>query len=219
MPCNHSISPDALMDYAWEEVSTSKKTEVKCPLCFVPWSLDTIMKYGGASLDEMKQMEVGIATNFCMKSEDINECPGCQSYCTRMNPTINSVKCLICSKKNRSDYYFCWYCLQAWKSSYSSSACGNPNCSDSEKLSQLKNCGKVKVGYIDLVIFKLRACPKCGTIIELSSGCKHMECRACKIEFCFICLRKKSHGSWSCGSYNTKCELAPVQTSIPKRTN
>jgi hypothetical protein len=215
MPCNavHAMCSDALMDYAWSEVSTNRKTEVKCPLCAEEWSLDVVKRYGGATSIELDQLELGISQNFCTKSD---ECPKCQSYCTRQNTRIDSVLCLVCSKKYNLDYYFCWQCLQDWKTALSNKACGNSNCNDGAKLAQLQSCGKVKVQFVDIKIFKLRACPKCGTIIELASGCKHMTCKVCNTEFCFVCLRMKDHGSWSCGSYNTKCAPAPVQTSIPR---
>lgn len=218
MPCNakHTMCPDALMDYAWSEISSNNKTTVKCPLCAVEWPFDVIKLYGGATTTELDELEKGISQNFCMQSGDINQCPKCQSYCMRQKPTVDSVLCIVCSKKLKSSYYFCWLCLQDWKKPLSSPTCGNANCNDSVKLAQLKNCGKVKVQFIDVEIFALRACPKCGTVIELASGCKHMACKVCKTEFCFVCLRMKNQGSWSCGSYNTKCAAVPLQTSIPR---
>lgn len=215
MPCGHSMCPDALMDYAWSEVSTHKKTRVKCPWCPEEWSIDVIRRYGGATPSEIEQLELGISQNFFTSSSDINQCPKCQTYFTREDSKINNVKCVICSREQGSNYYFCWFCLRDWKNSLTSASCGNKDCNDSAKLEQLRTCGKVKVGYINIETFKCRACPSCGTIIELSSGCKHMNCKACGTEFCFICLRMKAQGSWSCGSYNTTCVEAPLQTAIP----
>ena len=63
----------------------------------------------------------------------------------------------------------------------------------------------------------IRLCPNCGTPIEHTGGCKQMTCRPCQTDFCFICLRIKTSGSWQCGSYNTKCAVAPIQTSVPKK--
>lgn len=216
MPCGHPMSPDGLMEYAWAEVSKHGKTKIRCPLCTVIWPLDTIKKYGGASSREMSQLEIGITKNFCTQSEDINQCPSCNSYCEREDPTNGCVKCILCSRKSKSNYHFCWHCLQTWKNNGNSS-CGNPNCNDSEKLSLLKKSRKVTIKYVNIETFKLRACPKCGTLIEFEKECKHMQCRRCKVEFCFICLRMKCQGSWLCGSHATKCEVAPIQTRIPKQ--
>lgn len=109
MPCNamHAICPDALMDYAWSEISTNRKTEVKCPLCAMEWPFDVIKLYGGATTTELDQLELGISQNFCTKSGDINQCPKCQSYCMRQKATVDSVLCLVCSRKCKSNYYFC----------------------------------------------------------------------------------------------------------------
>ena len=216
MPCSHAICPDALMDYAWSEVSTNKKTKVKCPMCPEVWSFDVIKRYGGATTTELDQLELGISQNFCVSSDKINQCPKCNSYCTRINPNVNSVKCIICSNKDHHGYHFCWYCLRDWKTPLSSQQCGN-DCSDVQKLAQLRNSGKVRVDFLNMEIFKLRACPKCGSLIELKDGCKHVRCEKCKIEFCFVCLRRKNQGSWSCGSFDTTCEPAPIQTKIPRQ--
>ncbi len=216
MPCGHSIFPDGLMDYSWAEVSTNKRIEIKCPPCATEWDIGIIRRYGGTTAIELSQLELGISKNFCSRSNDINQCPKCNSYITRKNASVNSVVCIVCSRKSQSSWYFCWYCLQEWKKPLSSATCGNANCNSAESLAQLRDCGKVKVDFIEIEIPKLRSCPKCGTIIELTSGCKHMTCKACKTEFCFVCLRRRTQGSWPCGSYNTKCAEAPRQTVIPK---
>ena len=216
MPCRHSISPDGLMDYAWAEVSIHKKTEIKCPLCTTEWMFSTIRRYGGATSTDLGLLEVGISNNFCMHSSDINQCPKCQSYITRQNTSINSVYCIRCLQKGYSSTYFCWYCLQDWKTPLHSTHCGNANCCDAEKLAKLQDCKTVVVQYTNLQVPELRACPACGSIIQLDGGCKHMTCRACVTEFCFVCLRIKTNGSWLCGSYNTVCSEAPRQTVIPK---
>jgi len=95
MPCGHPICPDGLMDYAWSEVSNSKKTEIKCFLCGQEWPFGVIKRYGGATSIELEQLELGITCNFFSKSSDINQCPKCQSYCTRVDSSVSSVKCIV----------------------------------------------------------------------------------------------------------------------------
>ena len=124
MPCGHAVSPDGLMDYCWSELN-DKKTEIKCPFCEAVWSVSVIKQYGGATATEMQQLEMGIDNNVCYNSNDINQCPKCKSYITRKDPKINSVKCLICSKKTDCNNYFCWYCLRDWKNPLLSLTCGN----------------------------------------------------------------------------------------------
>ena len=218
MPCKHPISPDALMEYVWAEVSTNKKYEVKCPLCTAEWPLDVIKRYSGACDLELHQLEKGLSENFCTQSKDIKTCLNCQSHCMRQDPSNNSVCCLMCTKKQGSSYYFCWLCQQKWKNSFTSNHCGNDDC-DAPMLALLQSCKKVKVTFIDIEVYELRACPNCGTLIEHGGECKHMHCKQCGTDFCFVCLRMKSQGSWQCGSYNTECALAPIQEAIPRRSS
>ncbi|KAJ8306720.1 hypothetical protein KUTeg_015761 [Tegillarca granosa] len=57
----------------------------------------------------------------------------------------------------------------------------------------------------------VRACPNCKALIEHTQACKQMDCMSCHTKFCFICLRIAVGGKYQCGSYNNKCEIAPIQ--------
>ena len=64
---------------------------------------------------------------------------------------------------------------------------------------QLRRCSKARV-VVDLpgvphkvADSQLRKCPNCKSPIEKSSGCNHMNCKKCKHEFCWLCLRPYSH--------------------------
>ncbi len=75
LPCGHSTSPDGLMEYCWNEIG-AHKPEILCPRCNKEWTIDVIVKYGCASKDELHELETGLSKNFCLKNEDILECPG-----------------------------------------------------------------------------------------------------------------------------------------------
>lgn len=214
MPCGHSISPDGLMDYCWNQIGLGKY-EIKCCICTSEWSMFVIRRYGGATKVELEQLEVGLSNNYCNKSESIQHCPGCKSLCERQDTSKTCTRCIVCSKK--TDYHFCWNCLKPWKTGLGAPNCGNDLCSDIDrKLQILAQSPKVEVGYIKgLKTYKRRACIKCGTLIEHGGQCKHMMCTVCNQEFCFVCLQPRVNGSWICGSHNTKCEPAPIQQSIP----
>ena len=81
------------------------------------------------------------------------------------------------------------------------------------RVQMLQNCGNKDV--VGVSTPSLRACPHCGALVQHIEACKHMNCPACKQNFCFICLKVPSSGSWQCGSYNAKCTPAPRQTRIP----
>jgi LSD1 subclass zinc finger protein len=57
----------------------------------------------------------------------------------------------------------------------------------------------------------IRFCPGCRIPIEHISGCKHMKCFNCKLEFCFVCLAILKR-TWPCGNFNEYCgTVADVQ--------
>ena len=218
MPCGHVISPGGLMNYIWNEISERIAYEINCPQCGNQWSQDAIKEVGKPSEMELQQLQIGLAKNYCVKNAEIRECPFCKNFCERQNPSSLSVKCIVCSKASAEPKIFCWICLKSWKnSSLSANSCGNPGCADvSEILKRLKESPKVTVRYINIEIYKLRACPNCGILIEYDGECKHMRCLMCRKEFCIVCLRLRMDGSWPCGQYNAVCQLAPIQTTIPK---
>jgi len=48
---------------------------------------------------------------------------------------------------------------------------------------------------------KIKKCPKCGFLIKKKSGCNHMICgnKACKFEFCWLCLKESLPGHYESG--------------------
>ena len=217
MPCGHPMCPDGLMEYCWSEIK-AKKFEIKCPLCATEWPLEILKLYGCASEVEMTELESGLARCACLKDPNTQQCPFCGVFCVRMNTSSNNVNCIQCSRKAGKAKEFCWICLQPWIAPSSAERCGNQECDVTRnKLKRLQDSPMTGVLFFPgKKIYKLRACPECGTIIELESGCKHMMCTACSTDFCFICLRQRVCSNWPCGSYNTPCELAPIQLAIPK---
>ncbi len=215
MPCGHSISPDGLMDYCWNEVSSSRKSEIRCCLCESEWTIKTIKAYGGTSDEELRMLEEGLSRNYCLKNPEITECPGCTSFCMRKNTSTNCVHCYICSRKKSKTYYFCWQCLHVWQNGPSASTCGNDGCDADKVLKRLREAPMKNINGVQVP--SVRACPSCGSLIEHQSGCKQMNCKNCSKGFCFICLRTKTpEGSWSCGSWCDKCTPAPRQEQVPR---
>lgn len=216
MPCKHAISPDALMDYCWNEVSNGKKCQIRCCLCDGEWPIEVIKRFGGATEEELRMLEEGLTKNYCNAHSDIRECPGCMSLCERKNKSNLCVQCLICTRKNEKSYHFCWNCCQTWLTALTATQCGNTSCSaNTEVIDQLLTAPEKNINGV--MAPSIRACPSCNSLIEHKSDCKQMTCRVCNGEFCFICLRKRSpDGTWMCGSYNDRCIVAPRQTVLSK---
>ena len=218
MPCGHPMCPDGLMEYCWSEIK-AKKFEIKCPLCATEWPLEILKLYGCASEVEMKELATGLARCLCLKDPDTQQCPFCGVFCTRMNTSSNNVNCVQCSRKAGKAREFCWICLQPWGAPSSAQQCGNRECDVvRNKLKRLQESPMTGVTFFPgKQIYKLRACPNCGTIIEHKGGCKEMNCKVCHTDFCFICLRQRVCNKLPCGIYNTPCELAPIQKVLPER--
>ena len=220
MPCGHVISPAGLMDYSWNEICVAKKTSVVCCLCNTEWDIDVIQQYGGATDEEMALLTECLSRNVCMSDPKVSECPGCTSFCQRTDESNKCVICTYCSNKKSKQYQFCWECKKEWKGSPSNKECGNDKCCQEEMLEKLKNCPLKEIQYLKgLEAPSMRACPTCGTLIEHADRCKHITCKVCKVEFCFVCLRICSEGSSFCGGYSTPCKVADRQTKIPQRSN
>ena len=188
------------------------------PFCDQLWEFFIVKKLAVLTKYEIEEFEIKIAENYLRKAVGIQECPGCKSFCERRSKKNRRVVCPICRKKkgNWHMYEFCWYCLKPWRSSAGGEAdCGNVSCTGQDpRIRILKTCPtKVVVGVSNCPA--IRACPKCGLLIQHKAACKHMLC-PCKQRFCFICLKlANSSGRYKCGAYNFKCTVAPRQTSVP----
>ena len=214
-PVKHSCCPGCLMEYCWGEVGNDRlKTAISCPLCSTEWDLGVIKRYAGASDREVVLLSESLSENVIRSDPNIMECPGCSSYCERMNKKSPRVICLMC-KKEKKKPEFCWHCMEPWTNQSSYNDCGNASCKAAELLAQIQDAPLKKIFGVSCP--SIRLCPTCGASIEHNRGCKQMVCRVCKSEFCFVCLRKPTSGSWQCGAYNTKCTPAPVQTKVPKK--
>lgn len=212
-PVKHRYCSDCITEYSWSEVNRDRlKTSITCPLCSSEWDLDVIQKYGSASDKQIVLLSECLSENVIRADPSIMECPGCGSYCERKDKKKARVICLMC-KKNGKKTDICWHCKQPWIDNSTDYDCKNPECKAAGILAQLQNAPLKEV--IGVRCPSIRLCPVCGTAMEHKSGCKQMTCKKCTSEFCFICLRMRMNGSWSCGSYNTKCTPAPVQERVP----
>ncbi|XP_019633738.1 PREDICTED: uncharacterized protein DDB_G0292642-like [Branchiostoma belcheri] len=219
MSCGHAITPETLTTFC-ESLLSSGKYVFKCPYigegrayCGKEWTYLEVRRLAVLTADEKKQFETKISDNYLRKGMGIQECPKCHSLCERINKKHKRVVCPLCSASDGVEFHFCWHCLHQWVGG-GIEKCGNVSCGGEDpRLKILRDCKKKTiVGVANCPA--VRACLKCGMLIEHEKACKHMAC-VCGQKFCFICLKPDLNGHYQCGSYDSPCEIAEVQKTIP----
>jgi hypothetical protein len=108
-------------------------------------------------------------------------------------------------------HYFCWACASDW----GEKACTSKDCvshTRAEVIETLVGCEVKKIGSVESVP-SIRACPECGQMINHIDCCKHIHCKRCNTQYCFVCLKRYINGKgWQCGSSSEVCPIHPVQT-------
>ncbi|CAB5098342.1 unnamed protein product [Rhizophagus irregularis] len=207
MPCGHAIGPESLTAFCRSLVSEGR-FQFFCPYinrttnvsCRGEWQYTDIRKIGLLTDDECKYFESKISENYALRALGVQECPQVRIHYSSFLSQLLFTPSAIGSAPHAS--------LHGYR-------CNNDLCGGVDpRLAILNNAVKKKVGNVSEVP-SCRACPKCGTIIEHDRDCKHMKC-PCDQEFCFICLSLRDpQTGWSCGVFNSVCNIAPVQTTIP----
>lgn len=193
-----------------------------CPGCKSTWQHRPVCKALSTTLttEELKSFTEKVTYNFALDCQTFQSCPKCENYITHDPQTATGfrnkywVRCPICTRKEQKNVEFCWVCLNPWRGDNSS--CGNKTCTGKDpRIHKLQTCGTKSIGNVDDVPV-YRACVKCGWLIEHTDNCKHMACKFCGCQFCFVCLKPQIENSekWQCGSYNSVCEVAPRQTLL-----
>ena len=212
--CGHYFCPDCLLNWAWSQVA-SMKVDTGCGYCGKVISIGELIKFGMPSKEETLHLTTAITTNFYM-SQDINNCPKCETVCCRKSNDSVQVQCTICPTQGNGNFSFCWYCLRTWKNPRNIKECGNEDCRREEiellVKSPMKSYGGVKFPV-------MRACPNlsCSTLNSHKDECPITTCKRCTRKFCFVCLTMGSDGSFACKRMNRSgvvCSLAPPQIKI-----
>eukprot|EP00483_Globobulimina_turgida_P002276 UN02278 len=134
---------------------------------------------------------------------DLQKCSQCKTLLYRNSKDNNFVcrtECPLCDGMDGGVLsVFCWGCNEKWNDLH--------KCDTSFKASIMEilaSCVAKRVGPAKKCP-SVRACPKCFQLICHVSACKHMKCKFCKTNFCFICLKMMENGKWKCGDYSDSC--------------
>lgn len=162
------------------------KTSICCPRCSKEWPLRDLRQYGGLSSTKLKSIEEGLTRNFCQNMPGVVACQGCGILC--LQTTSSDVECSSCAKKKHDD--------------------------DSATVKLLGECPMKKIYQSSCP--SIRACPKCGKLIEHTDGCRRVTCDRCSTTFCFNCLIIRPPTAQAYYNCPDNCSTAARQTVIPK---
>ncbi|OWF49959.1 E3 ubiquitin-protein ligase [Mizuhopecten yessoensis] len=201
-------APDNLYGYCWSQLTEQTSSfrcfaDVNSRRCDWEWFFPEVAENACLSKDERILFESRINRNWVNLSAGVRECPFCRCVCERQKPDDPHVLCVYCQNAGEPNCHFCWYCLYPWKDHHS--------CTKDSARQILSTCPRKEIVKVTGCP-SIRACPGCKILIEHKDQCKHMDCRNCKTSFCFICLEVRGQRGFSCGSYNTKCAVATIQT-------
>ncbi|XP_041636054.1 uncharacterized protein LOC121505007 [Cheilinus undulatus] len=220
MSCGHTVTPSSLINWCRRQLEEGK-TEFVCGQtdCNAVWSCNEVFEMTLLTPEEIEYVEKKLFEKAAKAYLDVKKCPGCNSLALREDVNDVRVCCTVCTRNKGKLFEFCWLCSKEWKcpSPYPD-RCAEPDCVGKPE-TILKTCPVIVFKDIKNVTGcpSIRACPTCGFLIEHNKKCcKNIICSRCKVEFCFVCL-KRTPKCLKTSSYLRPCSagVAPRQTSIP----
>ena len=172
-----------------------------CPSCRKPWTLNLIKHVACFNPDEWMDIESKIERLSLLKSPPYQQCPGCQMWLKKTDDSLEVVNCQNCTSKKGVTFNFCWKCFH--QTSARTNECPK-NCSTVKENEEiLETCPLKKIASERCP--SVRSCPNCKVLIHHNGGCKHMLCKSCGCEFCFVCLKYASPNEPFDNHYNVPC--------------
>ena len=194
-----------MTEYCLSEVQKGRY-KFSCPSCSTIWDYFLVRHVARFDDGTRSKIEKHVTENYISQEKGYQECPGCTTRCIPINDGDIRLQCPACSIGRR--FEFCWACLREWKDT-GFQWCGNKGCSGKDPRFRILSVAEKK--EIDGIpgCPSIRACLKCGLLINHRERCRHMTCTSCSAQFCFICLKP-----WRTGHLSTPCRIASVQTTL-----
>jgi len=151
---------------------------VKCPdrNCKCDISINDIKLYHST---EFAQKLIDNNLWRCLNSmDDFIRCPLCDIGCFKYGAACDNAECPNCK------FMFCLKCRHIT----------HPDETCEQYISKLSQNDKrryeesIRSGH--WLSVNSKKCPQCSTYIQRNGGCSHMTCRACKYEWCWLCMGK-----------------------------
>ena len=192
--CSHKFCSECFEDYLNNLINTNNIENIPCPekKCNnKSLSPDFFSQY-------ISEQQLIKYRNFKTQNEIASNklkvfCPICNSYANIDNPDNYNPNNISYKKSKlicQNSHTFC--------------SCGSPE-HEGECYHESKEFKKL------LIKEKIKKCPKCGFLIKKNSGCNHMTCgnKACKYEFCWLCLQESLPGHYDQGECEGKQFVDP----------
>jgi len=209
--------------YCQDRIDTGNTT-FACPYTLFPflpgncpagWEYRHVRHVACFTTTEMRNTEKTIAINFAGKDSITLTCPGCFTWCSKVDSKQTRMRCFICTREIGKEFLFCGYCLREWKNARSG-RCANSECRSIEATLDILQNSPVTNLYGGTWP-TIRLCPRCGILTEFVDGCSQIHCELCHYYYCFLCLKgANSKAELQCIPYNSPCQRASLQTSIPE---
>eukprot|EP01084_Bolivina_argentea_P147397 257896_1 len=180
MECGHAIASSTMFYYIKQTFASNfTASDIACPVpkCHKKWDWGICTMVADMNNDELtyynKLRTKRIYTNLC-------ECRQCGKMVDRPKD-LTQMK-VVCSCSNQ---FFCFECGLPWTQSSSTIICGNKSCViviDLNKTLKTQSWNETDVWGQDKrtdgrTLPKIRACPRCLTLVIHKQGCKVMKCK------------------------------------------
>ena len=210
-----------MADYIKSELHTTKPA-ISCPApsCNSAWSWQLVNHVINDPLFQPTQLQIHLAKHYLTNIKQAKICPHCQAYMINKSKK-EQVKCTSCRsllKRTGGEFLsdfkqletayagkekLCWKCLKLCSRSYK---CDNCYGGQDPRIQHIREGGYIMYTYFNGHVPRVRACPKCGILIQYMAGCAHMTCVKCSHQFCIKCL-----GYFGASNNHYSCKVAPMQ--------
>jgi len=180
--CGHSFCPPCLTEYLEEKISSAAVLNIPCMEQGCNQILDYYDVKALVSEDAFRKYE-----QFCFFAA-LKEDPMVR-WCANPKGCGNALICdttrtkqVICTE---CKYEFCFDCNEPWHTG---------TCEDYQKW-KVEN-GKEDKAFKKWANENSKQCPGCKARTQKNTGCNHMTCSNCKMEWCWICDRQAGSGHY-----------------------
>jgi len=197
LACDHFYCNQCWTEYLTTKIMDEGASQmIECPGCNIVVDDQKVMNIIIDPMVKEKYQHL-ITNSFVQCNKLIRWCPSpnCTNAIKVQHVEARLVKC-------KCSHEFCFRCTENWHEPVSCKLIKKwkLKCQDDSETN-------------NWLIVNTKQCPKCSATIEKNGGCNHMTCKACKADFCWLCLVEwSSHNI--CNSYNEEESMTKATTRL-----